>query len=312
MKKSSILWASVLVIGMGMSMTAWSEEAPAQTDDGIGGLLSSLSDILPENVNVGSVLQTVGGVLEDAGSTVNQALLNVADKITDENGSVDWQKVQNSAEELIDYIAGGLPISNIVEEAGYSETEQDLDALLADLMIPYEKADAVMYDYIADRNAEFMDAGDVQIFSKKTGYMGDPEADEFKVLGDFTQVNYVIDGEQMNMVSAATDTLLLTLTKGEDGTCTVTDEKSAEDGEAYSASLEALCEEVGISVDEVNASSVLGAYNDANALADYLDGQPEIKTAEYQGEQLTAEELHSLSENYINDLMDSIFGETEE
>ena len=312
MKKSSILWASVLVIGMGMSMTAWSEEAPAQTDDGIGGLLSSLSDILPENVNVGSVLQTVGGVLEEAGSTVNQALLNVADKITDENGSVDWQKVQNSAEELVDYISGGLPISNIVGGAGYGETEQDLDALLADLMIPYEKADAVMYDYIADRNAEFMDAGDVQIFSKKTGYMGDPEADEFKVLGDFTQVNYVIDGEQMNMVSAATDTLLLTLTKGEDGTCTVTDEKSAEDGEAYSASLKALCEEVGISVDEVNASSVLGAYNDANALADYLDGQPEIKTAEYQGEQLTAEELHSLSENYINDLMDSIFGETEE
>ena len=310
MKKSSLLCASVLVIGMGMSMTVWAEKAPADPIDEIGELLSSLSDRLPEKVNVGDALRTVGEILEDAGSAVNQGLQSVADKITDEDGSVDWQKVENSAEELFGYLAGGLSIGD-VDGAG-SETEQDLDALMADILAPYERADAVMFDYVAERNAEFMDAGDVQIFSKIPGYVGDPEADEFKVLGDFTQVNYVIDGDQMNMISAATDTLLLTLTKGEDGTYTVTDEKHAADGEDYADSLEALCEEVGIPVDDVHVASKLGAYNDADALVKYLNEHPEIATGEYQGEQMTAEELKALSDNYTSDLMDSIFEETEE
>ena len=312
MKKSSILCAAVLVIGMGMSMTVWAEKAPADPVDEIGELLSSLSDRLPEKVNVGGALRTVGEILEDAGSAANQGLQSVADKITDEDGSVDWQKVENSAEELFDNLTGGLSIGNTGGGAGEGETEQDLDALMADILAPYERADAVMFDYVAERNAEFMDAGDVQIFSKIPGYVGDPEADEFKVLGDFTQVNYVIDGDQMNMISAATDTLLLTLTKGEDGTYTVTDEKHAADGEDYADSLEALCEEVGIPVDDVHVASKLGAYNDADALAKYLNEHPEIATAEYQGEQMTAEELKALSDNYTSDLMDSIFEETEE
>ena len=312
MKKSSILCAAVLVIGMGMSMTVWAEKAPADPVDEIGELLSSLSDRLPEKVNVGGALRTVGKILEDAGSAANQGLQSVADKITDEDGSVDWQKVENSAEELFDNLTGGLSIGNTGGGAGEGETEQDLDALMADILAPYERADAVMFDYVAERNAEFMDAGDVQIFSKIPGYVGDPEADEFKVLGDFTQVNYVIDGDQMNMISAATDTLLLTLTKEEDGTYTVTDEKHAADGEDYADSLEALCEEVGIPVDDVRVASVLGAYNDADALAKYLNEHPEIATAEYQGEQMTAEELKALSDNYTSDLMDSIFEETEE
>ena len=306
MKKSRILCVSVLVIGMGISMTAWAEKAPADSGDEIGRLLSSLSDLLPEKVNVGSALRTVGGILEDAGSAANQGLQSVADKITDEDGSVDWQKVEDSAEDILEYLAGELSIGNAGGGAG-GETEQDMDALLADILVPYERADAVMFDYVAERNAEFMDAGDVQIFSKIPGYVGDPEADEFKVLGDFTQVNYVIDGNQMNMISAATDTLLLTLTKGEDGTYTVTDEKHAADGEDYADSLEALCEEVGIPVDDVRVASKLGAYNDADALVKYLNEHPEIATAEYQGEQMTAEELKALSDNYTSDLMDSIF-----
>ena len=314
MKKSSILCAAVLVIGMGMSMTVWAEKAPADPVDEIGELLSSLSDRLPEKVNVGGALRTVGEILEDAGSAANQGLQSVADKITDEDGAIDWQKVENSAEELFDNLTGGLSIGNTGGDAGVGEgeTEQDLDALMADILVPYERADAVMFDYVAERNAEFMDAGDVQIFSKIPGYVGDPEADEFKVLGDFTQVNYVIDGDHMNMISGATDTLLLTLTKGEDGTYTVTNEKHAADGEDYAESLEALCEEVGIPVDDVRVASKLGAYNDADALAKYLNEHPEIATAEYQGEQMTAEELKALSDGYTSDLMDSIFEETEE
>ena len=352
MKKRGFLITSVLVITMALSIPAWAEETPVQSGEENGGLSDlllsedgvienllsgngavsslfgdekaketieglfgengALAGILPEEIDIDEVLQTVGSQLEDAGSTLHQGISSVAEMVTDEVGSFDWEKAGDSINELIGLFAGGGTIENFGTETDQESGELDLEALLAEIMIPYEKADAVMFDYLAERNAEFMDAGDAQIFSKKTGYMDDPEEDEFKVLGEFTQVNFNIDGDQMNMVSAATDTLLLTLTKGEDGIYTVTDEKRAEDGEGYEASLEALCEEVGIPVDDFYASTVLGAYNDAEALADYLDEHQEIASAEFQGEQMTAEELHKLAEDYSNSLWDSIFGESEE
>ena len=366
MKKRGLLTASVLVIGMGMSVLTWAEEAPAQSGSRFGGLLSSLfsedgvvenllgedgvvenllgedgvvenllgedgavssllgdtelisslfsedgalAGILPEDVDINGVLQSVSSELEDVNSTLPQGIQSIAEMAADEDGSVDWEKVGGTAEELIDLLAGGLSLGT--GSADTEESEEDLDAFIAELMIPYEKADAVMFDYVAERNAGVMDAGDVQIFSKKTGYLGDIEQDEVKVLADFTQVNFTIDGDQMNMVSAATDTLLLTLTRGEDGNFTVTDEKHAEDGENYEASLEALCEEVGIPVDDFYTGGVLGAYNDADALAKYLEEHPEIATAEFQGEQMTAEELRTLSNEYTDALFDQIFEMTE-
>ena len=354
MKKRGLLFASVLIIGMGMSMPALAGEAPAQSDEGIGGLLSSLfsedglvqnllggdgtvsglfgeigdekaleeikglfaedgalADILPEDVDISGVLQSVGSQLADAGSALNQGIGDVVGMVKDKADSIDWEQAGESVKEVIGLFADGT-LGNLVGETDEGTGEEDWEAILAELMIPYEKVDAAIYDYVAERNAEFMDAGDVQVFSKKTGYMDDPELDEVRVLADITQVNFAIDGEQMNMVSAATDTMLLTLTKEEDGSYTVIDEKHTEDGEGYSASLEALCEEVGIPADEFYASTVMGAYNDAEALAKYLNEHPEIKTAEFQGEQLTAQELQALSDNYTEELFDSIFGGDEE
>ena len=333
MKKRGLLFAAVLAIGMGtISVPAWAEEAPDSTDGKIGGLLSSLfseggiaesinslvgeaetlSEMLPENVNVGSVLQTVGGVLEEAGITANEGMQEIAGMITNEDGSVDWDKVGGSASDLLGLLAGGFMSGDAGWEYGDGESEQDMDALFAQIMLPYDKADEAMFAYVAERNAQFMDAGDAQVLSKKTGYIGDPEKDEFQALAEFTQVNYVIDGDQMNMVSAATDTLLLTLAKGEGYTYTVIDEKHAEDGEGYAASREALCEEVGIPVDDFDVSCMLGVYNDASALADYLNEHPGIATAEYQGKQMSAEELQALADDYSNDIMDSLFEDAEE
>ena len=336
MKKRSMMFAVVLAVGMGMSMPALAEEAPSQSEEGgLGGLLSSLlseggvvdqvlndtgaaeaisglfgedgelSGILPENVDIGEVLQTVGDQLQDTSSSLYQGINSIAEMAKGEDGSIDWDKVGNSVGTLIDMFAGGN-MSGTDEMSG-----EDMDAYLAELLRPYEEADAVMFDYLAERNAEFMDSGDAQVFSKTTAYIDDLEQDEVKVLGDFTQVNFAIEGNQMNMVSAATDTLLLTLTKGEDGKFTVTGEKRAEDGEGYAASLEAMCQEVGIPTDDFYASNVLGAYSDAEALAKYLDEHPEVVSAEFQGEQLTAEELHALRKNYTDELFDSLFEEEE-
>ena len=333
MRKRGLLFASVLVIGMGMSMTALAEEG------GLGGILSSLfsedgvvssiihdekaveainglfeedgplAGVLPEDIDVNGVLENIDSQLQDANSTLNQGISSVVEMVQGEDGSIDWEKAGSSVEELIDLFAGGAKFD---EEVDGDSDDFDMDAFMAEFMVPYDKADEAIFAYIAEKNADVIDAGDAQIFSKMTGYMDDPEQDEVKVLGDFTQVNYAIDGEQMNMVGAATDTLLLTLARNEDGSYTVVDEKHAEDGEGYSASVEALCEEVNTSMDDFYTSCLFGAYNDAEELAKYLEEHPEIKTAEFQGQQMTAEELKLMSEDYINSLLDSVFEDAEE
>ena len=341
MKKRGLLFVSVLVIGMGMSM-------PAQCGDKVGGVLGSLlsddglvntllgedgvvnsvlhdekametigglfegdgplAGILPEDVDVSGVLESVGSKLGDAGSVLQQGLESVAEMATNEDGSIDWEKVEGSAEELIGMITGGGAFGGSDEP----ESEEDWDAYLAEIMAPYDAADAVMFDHVIENNADLMDQGDVQIVSRTAGCMNDIEDEVYKVLADFTQVNFTVDGDQMNLVSGATDTLLLSLQKGEDGVFAVIDEKRAEDGEGFEESVKALCEELGTDIDEYYSGNVLGAYNDATALAKYLREHPEIRTAEYQGEQLTADELQELADNYTDSLFDSIFGIEEE
>ena len=154
--------------------------------------------------------------------------------------------------------------------------------------------------------------GDSSVTRMVPAYMAGTCTEPVDVVMIFTKAYQIRDVLTQNRALIGPDTLLLTLTKGEDGTYTVTNEKHAADGEDYAESLEALCEEVGIPVDDVRVASKLGAYNDADALAKYLNEHPEIATAEYQGEQMTAEELKALSDGYTSDLMDSIFEETEE
>ena len=335
MKKRNLFFVTVLAIGMGMSMPAWAQEAPAETEEGLAGVLGSLLDeggvvdsilndseameainglfgeggelagILPEDVDIEGVLQTVGDQLQDTGSSLYQGINSIAEMAQAEDGSIDWDNLGSMAGSLVDMFVGGDV--DVPEDA----SEEDLDAMFEEIMAPYKKADAVMFDYVAQRNAEFLDAADVQIFSKKTGFMGDIEQDEVKVLAEFNQTNFAVDGDQLKLVSGAADPLLLTLTKGEDGEFTVTDEKHAEDGEAFAASLEALCEEVGITPDDYYAGTVLGAYNDVEALADYLDEHPELASAEYQGEQMTSEELRALVNSYNDELFGSFFEDEE-
>ena len=347
MKRNGLLFAAVLAVGMGMSMPVWAE-APTQPDQGLGGLLGSLlvdggvvdrllnedgdvsdllnsaevketigglfeeggalSGIIPEDVNIDEVVEAVSSQLSDAGSTLNQEISSLIEMATDEEGNVDWEKVKASAEELIGLFAGGESIDfESIEEP----SSEELDAFFAEFMLPYQKIDEAAFAYVGERNAQIMDAGDAQVFSKKAVHIGDPSQDEVQVLGEFTQVNYSIDGDQMHMVSAAADTMLFTMAKDADGNFTVTSEQHSEDGEGYDASVAAMCEAVGVTEEDYNGSMKLGAYNDAEALAKYLREHPEIATAEYQGEQMTAEQLQALCDDYVDGLFAGI-GETAE
>ena len=257
--------------------------------DALFGDNGMVSGILPEDVDINEVFQAAGEELGKLGKPVYQNVDKFLSDFREEDGSVDWEKLGQALEGLT---------------GAFSEEDMsggELDEYFAS----YAKLDEAMKDYIFEQNAEFMDPGDVQIFSKKIAHMDDLDQEEIKVMGDFTQDNYTIKDDQMNLCSSASIPMLLTVTRNEDGSFTVTDCKQAEDGEGYADSVKAMCEEVGITFDDYQVMMNVAQCNDIDALVKYMNEHPEIKGAEYMGEIKTADELQAISDAY----MEELFGE---
>ncbi len=306
MKKKSMVLAGILIFSMAFSAAAVSaEEAPSEpgtAEEEAGGLMDMLfgengviSGIIPEDIDVGEAMNTLGEQLKDTGSTFYQTVEGALEMYTNEDGTFDLQKVAETVQGMYGSFSG--------DEA----TEEDIEALLS----RYDELDDVMKEYMSEYNAQFMDPADVQIYSKQVAYMDDIDLDEIKVLADFCQMNYTIEDDQMILASGASEPYLFTIDRAEDGTLTVADEKHTEDGEGYTASLETLCEEVGITLDDYDASMVFGACNDVDALVKYMEEHPEITGAEYMGEIKTIDELRAISQEYTDGLLAAIFEETD-
>ena len=306
MKKKSMVLAGILIFSMAFSAAAVSaEEAPAEpgtAEEEAGGLMDMLfgengviSGIIPEDIDVGEAMNTLGEQLKDTGSTFYQTVEGALEMYTNEDGTFDLQKVAETVQGMYGSFSG--------DEA----TEEDIEALLS----RYDELDDVMKEYLFEYNAQFMDPADVQIYSKQVAYMDDIDLDEIKVLADFCQMNYTIEDDQMILASGASEPHLFTIERAEDGTLAVVDEKHTEDGEGYTASLEALCGEVGITLDDYDASMVFGACNDVDALVEYMEEHPEITGAEYMGEIKTIDELRAISQEYTDGLLAAIFEETD-
>ena len=261
----------------------------------------ALSGVVPEGVDIGQIMDTVGKQITDPDSKLYQGLNFAADIMMEADDGID----RLSIGAIMNEMAGAFSGNEI------SETGETGEFDFEEFMAPYKALDEIAYAYVEESNAVFLETGDATIMSKQAAYVDDPDLDLIKILAIFSEVNYSIDGDRMTILNAAADPMLLTLAKGQDGTLSVVAAKTTEDGEGYAASLEDLCAEVGMTTDDYYASMVFGVYNDADALAEYLEAHPEIKTAEYNGEQMSAEELRSLSEAYINGLMDSLFGTAE-
>ena len=317
MKKRSIVLASVLAMTMTMGLaapvfagessassaeTASSSSADAAASfadaaeqpagkeesilDALFGSEGIVPGMLPEGVSVGDVFEAAGEKLGVKDTPVYQNVDNFLKEYSEEDGSLDWAKLGESLQGL---------------EGLLSESTFDSSAL-DEYLASYDKVDEALKDYLFEMNAEFMDPGDVQIFSKKPAFVDDIEKDEIKVLAELTQDNFKIENDEMIMVSGSSVPMLLTLVKDADGNFKVTDCKQAEDGEGYADSIKVMCDEVGITFDDYTASMKLCEYNDEDALVEYLEAHPEIKGAEYMGEIKTAEELQKMSDDYMEEL----------
>ena len=170
----------------------------------------------------------------------------------------------------------------------------------------YDLIDEAMKAYVLESNADSMDPGDVQIVSENIAYMDDDLfQDEVKILGEFIQQNFTIEDDEMHLCGSSSVPMLFTVTEAEDGSIVVKEVEEAEDGEGWSDSVTAMCEKAGISRDDYDVIMNVGQNHDLEAIAQFLDEHPEITGAEFMGEIKTVEELHAISDAY----MEELFGE---
>ena len=248
-----------------------------------------LNELLPEGTDVEGLIDTVEeevDLIKDKGS---EAVDLIKSKLTNEDGSLDLSILEGIGGELIS------ALSSLGSE------DYDMSGL-DEIFRQYEGMQNAVKEYTLEKNAEFMDPGDVQLVSLATGYVDEFDQEEIRFLAEVTQANYAEEDSALHLVSASSVPGLYTLTENEDGSFSVLSVTEAEDGEGWSASVEAMCDEVGYSAEEFYDDIAFGEYQFLTTLISYLDEHPEIEGIEYQGEIKTAEELTEIRAAFLDEL----------
>lgn len=265
MKKRNMILAGVLAAVMSLSLAI-----PVMAEEEQPGFLDTL--------------KAVGEKIQEAGTPLYEGVDKFLDSMKNEDGSVNWDKVEEKLNELG---------SSLTESGNFD----DLDAYIAE----YDKLYEAIDQYVVEMN-EGLIPGDAQILSRTIAYADDDiSQDEIRILGEFTQQNFTIEDGQMELCGAASTPMLFTLTPGEDGFI-VKDVKQAEDGEGFAASVRAMCDEVGVAKEDYDESMKFCEFNDMVAFMEYMDEHPEIKSIEYMGDYCTREDLDKISEEILNEI----------
>ena len=286
----AIIMAVMLIFG---NLPAVFAEAPAETKEkkSIGGFLSSLfgedgkiSNLLEEG---GNLLKDLGTKLADKKDQMSRVLNNLKAFVTNEDGSVNWDAVKMLATSLF---AGG-------DEAG-EEGEEEIGA----------QAQEAIREYIRKKNADVLEAGDAQLVILNVAQPLVQEDGTAKVIGYYTQQNYVLDGKDYKFLCSATDMMVVTIAKNADGLWEAVSHVAAEDGEGYAASVAALCESVGFTTDDLAGATAFGTLSEQAELYTLMDAHPEVERIEYNGEMVTGAQLKEMLNDAINALMAQMGG----
>ena len=247
-----------------------------------------LFGVLPEGTNIDEMVGTSREQMGQADQEIRQVLDEVAEKA--QNDSIDPNVQQDTLEEYAEAL-----LERILGSADFEKDDPLPFASLDEYLEVYDGIKNLEDDYIRERNAGSMEAGDVQIVASNS--LADEEIDEDQArrLACVIQNNYRMDEEnQLRLVSSSEDVVLFTHQKDQDGNYLVTDAEFAEKGENYDSSIQALNLKMDDPSDELQedleASRIMVAYD----LKEYLEEHPEVKGIEFEGEIRTAEELDEI------------------
>ena len=310
----AIIMAVMLIFG---AMPAVFAEAPAVTEapveaeeeESLGGFLSSLfgdggalsglleegglvdellngenglGQFLSEKLGDSNLLETLRNQLTDKDSQLYRALDNLKAFVTNEDGSLNMDKVKLIASSLF---ADG-------DEAG-EEAEEEIGV----------QAQEAIKEYILKKNADSLEAGDAQVVILNVAQPIVQEDGTAKVIGYYIQQNYKLDGKDYKFLCSATDMMIVTIAKNADGLWEAVSHVAAEDGEGYAASVAALCAEVGFTTDDLAGATAFGTLSEQAELYTLMEAHPEVERIEYNGEMVTGAELKDMLNEAINALM---------
>ena len=278
----------------GEAASATEEASPEQEDmyaeavKSLFGAGGPLFGVLPEGTNIDEMVGTSREQMGQADQEIRQVLDEVAEKA--QNDSIDPNVQQDTLEEYAEAL-----LERILGSADFEKDDPLPFASLDEYLEVYDGIKNLEDDYIRERNAGSMEAGDVQIVASNS--LADEEIDEDQArrLACVIQNNYRMDEEnQLRLVSSSEDVVLFTHQKDQDGNYIVTDAEFAEKGENYDSSIQALNLKMDDPSDELQedleASRIMVAYD----LKEYLEEHPEVKGIEFEGEIRTAEELDEI------------------
>ena len=278
----------------GEAASATEEASPEQEDmyaeavKSLFGAGGPLFGVLPEGTNIDEMVGTSREQMGQADQEIRQVLDEVAEKA--QNDSIDPNVQQDTLEEYAEAL-----LERILGSADFEKDDPLPFASLDEYLEVYDGIKNLEDDYIRERNAGSMEAGDVQIVASNS--LADEEIDEDQArrLACVIQNNYRMDEEnQLRLVSSSEDVVLFTHQKDQDGNYLVTDAEFAEKGENYDSSIQALNLKMDDPSDELQedleASRIMVAYD----LKKYLEEHPEVKGIEFEGEIRTAEELDEI------------------
>ena len=296
MKHRQVLLIGVLAAVMSVS-SVFAEEAVSESAE-TEGLLEALfgeggplNEVLPEGADISVMADTVKEQLDQADSEIGMVLDKIYDMTQKEAGEFSPEVLEELAGHLAGQFIGGGESYDFGSLEAYLEINDSMRA--------------AEEQYIKDRNAEIIDPADVQIVSNRSIHTVKYEPEDTKLTNMAVMIQYNYrrnDENQLLFVSGAEDIVLFKHQKDEEGSYPVVEATFAEDGETYTASIEKMCGEAGITPDECFESIASAEAGAAYDLAEYLKNNPDIVGIEYQGEIRTAEELENLYYDAIKEL----------
>ena len=292
----AMMMTGVMAISGVLPCAVWASEEPAP-EEGLSilkdllGEDSPLNEYIPEDIDVDGLVSSVTEQLGDENSELRQGLDAAADMLTDEDGTLHL--------EMIGSLAGMLLGGDAGDDLSIEEDTRELDPEETFAMLH----DEVIKECLAARYTETMEAGDALIVSPayaKTRLLEDGTA---LVLGQFTIMNYTAEGADLKLQDGSSETKLLTLRPDAEGNYEVTDVETSEDGEDYTASVEAMCAETEIAPEDFFNMIGMSDLCVISNTVDSLEEHPEYEHIEYMAEMVTRDELYAK----VDDLVTALF-----
>ncbi len=226
----------------------------------------------------------------EKGIEPSEAIDLVMSLITNEEGKIDFSTVFS----LINMLSGE-------SSGGDSTYMQEMD-----------NRNKTINAYVINKYKDTLEPGDLQTIGMIS--ILNEEYDTRKTVAYISLANYTVEGKDLKQKNFANSVEYLEFDVDENLNFTVSEAIPAEEGENYSASIDALCERLGVERARFDSacSQLEIEWEETYEMMDLLETHPEYERIEYQGEMKTIDEMRAINGALFDQSWDEQFASQEE